>query len=440
MASDIVQRASNAERSLVGAAVIDPTVRDRTLSQPEHFGDLRWRALWTAIGELRELGRAIDETTLLDWLAQHAPNVGPSEVAEAVIAVPTAGNADYYDALVREHALERAVFAAAGEIVAKCREGTGDGSERLSEALSAFQCMEPAQPDRGMNLAELIKQRFREYDAMEKRRASGDHVGSLPTGLDDLDDLGGLRDDCVTIIGGRPGMGKSAMAQLLVEACLAAGEPVHYFGIEDGPRSLVDRMMARNAMGNIPALRIRQGKLDGPQMGELARTAAWITRDWGKLLRFEPLPHATGPAIVACARRHLKRHGTKVVVIENLQNTAWRNPRQDRIEGWADNMLHFQRAARDDQVAYVVLSQLLRDVERRPDKRPAMIADIYGGDAVGQYAKAIWFVHRPGRHDDKEPENLMEIICAKNNEGPEMWTVRAGWHGPTTRVYPWRDK
>jgi replicative DNA helicase len=130
------------------------------------------------------------------------------------------------------------------------------------------------------------------------------------------------------------------------------------------------------------------------------------------------------------------------------------------------NMNTLANAAKHDNIAYVVLSQLSRTVERRNNKRP-MLSDLRESGSIEERAKCVLGLYRgayygppqPGidyddgsngpepSHDgddgdgmpgtrptDADWKQLIEIHVLKNSNGRTGY-VRSRWHGATTRVH-----
>jgi replicative DNA helicase len=84
-----------------------------------------------------------------------------------------------------------------------------------------------------------------------------------------------------------------------------------------------------------------------------------------------------------------------------------------------------ERAAR---VPDLVLSQINRASEKRPDGRPR-ISDLRESGAIEQHADTVIFAHRPWVHDKTQPEEAAEFIVGKQRNGP-IGTVEATFDGP----------
>jgi replicative DNA helicase len=128
-------------------------------------------------------------------------------------------------------------------------------------------------------------------------------------------------------------------------------------------------------------------------------------------------------------RNRLKRlklkFGVKFVVIDFIQlvtpSKAAKNQSREREVAEASAAL--KEAAKEFDMTIVALSQLSRQVESRPDKRP-MLSDLRDSGSLEQDADLVLFMHRPEYYGQKyfdkdgneSAQNQAEIIVSKGRD------------------------
>jgi replicative DNA helicase len=254
----------------------------------------------------------------------------------------------------------------------------------------------------------------------------------------------------VTIVAGRPGMGKSSVFLAGADAATAAGYGVHIFAFEDSEESLADRAMA--GLSGVAAEAIRSMSINRGEMRQIgdALNALKARKRW--LIEDRPSPYVDD--IVRAARREQAANGTKLAIVDYVQ--LLRGPRgrkyrvADREQELSDIGTELMLAAREDGIAYLLGSQLNRDCERRDDKRP-VVSDMRGVGPLEERAKCVVMVYRgcvkygpavegrderPGTRRGPGSRRVGPeiLIVEKNSNGGRDSSRLRPFDGPTMRV------
>lgn len=261
-------------------------------------------------------------------------------------------------------------------------------------------------------------------DTLEKRVSDGDESYTVKTGIEPLDDItGGLNDTDLIIIAARPGMGKTELALKIAEAVAQSSvtlgteqvkRGVLIFSMEMQAQQIVERQLANASNVSVSMLRKASHLADedwgriSMGIGQLANLDVWVV----------DATNLTIDQIKAVAARHKSKYpGLSLIMADYLglikKPTAERN---DLAIGEITRGL--KTMAMELNTPVVCLSQLSRDVEKRPNKRPVN-ADLRDSGSIEQDADGIWFIYRDGAYNPDSPAaDVAEIIVGKNRHGP----------------------
>lgn len=454
----------SAEASVLGgvllrrAALDEPAVA--ALEVPDFYGP-KHQAVWMAMRNLEATSQPIDPITVeveLQRLGKLDAVGGLAFLGELALITPTAERTADYAALVGKLSTRRKVIAACSDVLDRLYAADEDdedlnGSAAKTFAASVIQRVEVRSESTARTIGAVVKARLDQLDRIYEARQRGeDALTGVPTGIAALDEkLGGYQPGIVTIVAGRPGMGKSSVFLAGADAATAAGYGVHIFAFEDSEESLADRAMA--GLSGVAAEAIRSMSINRGEMRQIgdALNALKARKRW--LIEDRPSPYVDD--IVRAARREQAANGTKLAIVDYVQ--LLRGPRgrkyrvADREQELSDIGTELMLAAREDGIAYLLGSQLNRDCERRDDKRP-VVSDMRGSGTLEERAKCVVMVYRgsvygpavegvderrDGRGeylpDGDEWARMMELLVEKNSNG-RTGRVIATFDGPTMRV------
>lgn len=269
-------------------------------------------------------------------------------------------------------------------------------------------------------------------DGVEERyfAASEGRMVGLPTGLTDLDKLlGGLRPGQLVVVAGRPAMGKSALADGWALHAARQGAAVLLCDLEMGADMRSQRWIA--GLGDIPGDRLRSGELQDEDWPGITSAVSLLA---DLPLHIDDSAPQTVVDIAARARRLKAKGGLGLVVVDYLQLLTPAATRRGDTESKeiGDMSRALKMLAMQIRVPVVCLSQLNREVERRPNKRPGL-SDLRASGSIEQDADVVLFVYRDEVYSEDSPDKgTAELIVAKQRSGP-IGMVRTVFDGARTR-------
>jgi replicative DNA helicase len=421
-------QALEAEQSVLGGLLLESSRWDDVAERlsPEDFYTRSHREIFKAISALQGQNDAVDVVTTAEWLERNSQLVsagGLEYLGELANNTPGTANLMAYVAIVRERATS--------EIAEKAYNPGGEAVEEILDYAErqVFRIAETDRWDR-TGFAPIQGLLTEAIDRIEELYQSGSSVTGVPTGFSDLDDLtSGLQPADLVVIAGRPSMGKTSLAMNIVEnAVLANKLPVAVFSMEMPGQQLAMRMLA--SLGRINAHKVRTGRLDADDWPRLTSAVG--------LLDDAPLFIDDSPALSplelrARARRLAREHGgLGMIVVDYLQLMQSSEDSENRANEVSAITRSLKFLAKELSVPVVVLSQLNRSLESRPNKRPVM-SDLRESGAIEQDADVILFIYRDEVYNpDSQDQGTAEIIVSKQRNGP-TGTVRLTFLGEYTR-------
>lgn len=257
-------------------------------------------------------------------------------------------------------------------------------------------------------------------------------TAGVPTGYDCIDEIVGvLPAGEVTIIAGRPSMGKSALGLNIIEnLTLDMNIPVGFISLEMSKDQIRARMLSRFAQ--IPANKINPTHLsDNPHLWEPLTLAGSSINECP--LHISDRGGQNMYMIRSTARRMVREHGIRCLVIDYLQLIQPIDRRMGIREYVTENSRMSKELAKELNIPIILISQLNRKCEERPNKRP-MLSDLSESGAIEQDAYLILFPFResyylvsqynnpedPGYEKARElhQRGIAEVIIGKNRNGP----------------------
>lgn len=408
-----------AEQAVLGAIFLEPSslIVTSEIIIPEDFYRSAHQKIFNVMLKLNDEGKAVDLITVTEDLAA---TKGLEEVggvmylSELAGSVPTAANVEYYARIVEEKSLLRRLIRTATNIAQEGYSREDEVEELLGEAEKNI--MEVAQRKNSGSFHNIKDVLVRTYDNIEELANRKGDVTGIPTGFAELDRMtAGFQRNDLIIVAARPSVGKTAFALNIAQnVATKTDETVAIFSLEMGAEQLVMRMIC--AEGNINAQNLRTGALTDEDWSKLTMAMGSLSNAG---IYIDDTPGVRIGEIRSKCRRLKQEHGLGMILIDYLQliqgNGRSGENRQQEVSEISRSL---KALARELEVPVIALSQLSRGVEQRQDKRP-MMSDIRESGSIEQDADIVAFLYRDDYYDkESENKNIIEIIIAKQRNGP----------------------
>jgi replicative DNA helicase len=409
-----------AEQAVLGAIFLEPSTSLTAASElliPEDFYRVSHQKIFNVMLKLSDAGEAVDLITVTEELAamKELEDVGGvSYLSELAASVPTAANIEYYAKIVDEKSLLRRLIQTATTIASDGYNREDEVDALLGEAEKNI--MEVAQRKNAGAFHNIKDVLVRTYDNIEMLHTRVGDVTGIPTGFSDLDHMtAGFQRNDLIIVAARPSVGKTAFALNIAQnVATKTDENVAIFSLEMGAEQLVMRMLC--AEGNINAQNLRTGSLTDEDWRKLTMAMGSLSNSG---IFIDDTPGIKVGEIRSKCRKLKQEHGLGMILIDYLQliqgNGRSGENRQQEV---SEISRALKGLARELEVPVIALSQLSRGVEQRQDKRP-MMSDIRESGSIEQDADIVAFLYRDDYYDkESENKNIIEIIIAKQRNGP----------------------
>ena len=409
---------AEAERSVLGAAMLDKDVLSEILEEvkAEDFYNENHKEIFQAIWELYRDNSPVDMLTVCEELKRRkALDMvgGRAYIATLTAEVPSTANAAEYAKIVAEKATLRQMIKTSEDITEKGYEANMDAAEILDYAESGiFSIAQRRQKNDYAKIQDVLLENLKIIDEASKNK---DKIVGIPTGFKELDEkTSGLQRSDLVIVAARPAMGKTAFAlNIAQQSAVKAGSSVIIFSLEMGKEQLGQRLLAMQA--RVEMQKLKQGDLDRTDWDRISMAANDLN---GTKIVIDDTPGISLMEMRNKCRRLKAEQGLDLVVVDYLQLMRFdgkADSRQQEISAISRNM---KLLAREMDCPVIVLSQLSRAPEQRPDKRP-ILSDLRESGSIEQDADIVIFLYRDDYYNpETETPGVCEINIAKHRSGP----------------------
>ena len=425
-----------AEQAVLGGLMLENGAWDQVADRvgQRDFYRREHQLIFQAVAALAERGKPFDVVTLAEELDHKGELNGAGGFAYlGALAndTPSAANIRAYADIVREHSVVRQLIRVGTEIA---DSGYRPDGRRVPELLDSAEqkvfeiAQQKARDSAGfVPIKNLLTKAVNRIELLYER---DDPITGVSTGFNDLDDMtSGLQPADLVVIAGRPSMGKTSFAMNIAEnVAIKSKLPVAVFSMEMPGEALTLRMIS--SLGRIDQHRVRTGRLEDPEWARLTSAVSLLAE---APIFIDDMAALTPTEVRARARRLVREAGSLgLIVIDYLQLMQAPSEGETRATEISIISRSLKALAKELNVPVIALSQLNRNLEQRPNKRPVM-SDLRESGSIEQDADIVIFIYRDEVYNEDSPDKgIAEIIIGKQRNGP-IGTVRLTFLGQYTK-------
>ena len=427
------------EEAVLGACLVESEaislVADKL--RPEIFYNEQNRMIFAVIQAMFRAGKQIDILTVKNELAScgNLEKVGgPYTLVRLASRVASGAHLEYHACILREMYVRREVILGSYKLLAAASDESVDIADVLAGIHDLLDRLEGEMgtADHLRTMGQLMEDTLAQVEARVEGSRNG--ITGIPTGFTDLDKLtaGWQRGD-LDVIAARPAAGKTAFALHLARAAATAGHSVVVFSLEMQGERLGDRWLVA-AAEDVDASHLRRGQLGTSELRQVREASCQLSQ---LPIRVEDSPVISMDHVRSVARMLKSKGGCDMVIVDYLQLCDMKSDQnnRNREQEVAQATRKAKLMAKELDVPVLLLSQLNRMSEGRPDCRP-LLSDLRESGAIEQDADMVMLLYRPAlhglktEHKSKYPSDGLGVVIVAKHRNGETGDVYFG-HNPS---------
>ena len=421
--------AEDLEKAVLGALLIqkDCFLEIASIVSYKSFYNPINAMIYDAISNMSMSNKPVDLYTVAVKLEG---KVAPIYLAELCEKVGSASHIVAHARIIQEKYIERCIGDMSRYVASI---GNNDDLDLADKIMQINQCTLDLveltdNSDNNVKMDDVLRKALSEIDENCKRFNEGKSSG-IDTRISALTNVlgGGLHKSEVTVIGARPGMGKTAFLIHLAKVAAREGNNVQIYSLEMRDTEISNRMIIGS--GGVNSYHLRNGNIDKAEwvqimanIGQIESLPIWINDK----------PGQTIDQIAINARKMHRRNMCDIIFIDYLQivsSISGKGRTKTDIIGEISRKA--KNLAKELNVPIVLLSQLSRDTVKGINKIP-QLTDLRDSGEIDQDADQVVFIRRPEYYGETTYQS--GYTCYDNTKGLGLLIVAKNRHGKLTQV------
>ena len=423
---------SSTENCILGAVIMNPEEYEsvsKYLTNDEVFYQDKARLLWRKLKRMIRANERVDIVTV-------GSSLNDSEVKKGLTAhyvaichgnAPGNGAAEYYANQIYEKYILRKVIVNSEEIQEKAKNNHTDVYDVINEAHSLYGELLDVRPSKIQDIEDVISETLISIKNKSTKL--------IKTGYANIDRWsGGLTRGEITIIGGRPGHGKTTVMVNLLAKALEQGQRAMFFSRELPNSELMKKIICLES-GKLSYGMVRKNIFTEEDIKNVNETIESIREKYSKenFLMFDNLKNFSASSAEA------KRFKPDIIFDDYIQLVScegYRSERRLQIEKLVND---YKWLAKENDCVVVLASQLNRFIERNNIRGKALmpqLSDLAESGAIEQVAENVFFSYYDYKVQGEagKGKNIITLIASKVRYG-DSGRRDLGYDGDKCKLY-----
>ena len=423
----VAPSSKNAEESVLGCILLDGvSIYEKVaawIRDEDAFYYKDNQTVWKAIKEIYKSGEPIDVITVTNKVKDTNPDETMGYFITGLpMEVATTANAEYHAKIIWERHIQREAAKTANKLYKTSFTDYEKLDTTLQQHSRLIDELKDLQPSKKTDIDVIINNTL-------SNLKNGSNI--IPFGLQQLDyPAGGMTRKEVTVLGGRPGHGKTTLAINIVRSLIAQGYKVMLFNREMSNEEVMKKIIIMESK-DIEYSKIRKNKLTDVEMTEVELLTEKIDKKYKNLIMYDNIRKLSE------AMLEISRYKPDVILDDYIQLIQVDDIEERRFQ-IESIMYEYKWICKKENCSAILVSQLNREIEKRIDPKPRL-SDFAESGVIEQTAETAIMPFYGWNFDNESHDRYeIEIIVPKSRYGT-IGTYVMGFNGNRCKFYFDRD-
>ena len=419
----VLPSSTQAEQAVLGC-IIQGGEREHEIAMAwirndDAFYTIENKNIWKSMAELYKDGVEVDIITLTNKVKDMHGDSKAYYISGLTESFTSKSNIENYAKIIWEKYIQRETAKSAEALLNASYEDYKEVGSILEKHSKLIHELRQIQPSKIRDIEVLVD---------EMKLTVKEDSNLIPFNLGHLDTFaGGMTRKELTVIGGRPGHGKTTLVINIVKGLIDQGYRVMLFNREMSNTEMLKKMVVMES-NSLKYGNIRRNDLSESNKDEFELISEKLKVEYKEFIMYDNVR-----TLDDCLRE-IAKHKPDVVIDDYIQLIDVEGVREGRRFEIEKIMQEYKWICKQENCSAILVSQLNREIEKRLDPRPRM-SDYAESGVIEQTAESAMFVFY-GHNFDSERYNpyKSEIIVAKSRYG-KIGTHMIGFNGGRCKFY-----